>query len=184
MSEALVLIDIQKDYFPGGRMEVDRAVDAVGKAGELLAFFRATGRPVIHVQHLSTRSGAAFFLPGTAGVDIHESVRPAEGEKVITKHFPNAFRETRLENVLRASGITTIIFCGMMSHMCIDATVRAAFDSGFECHVAHDACAARPLAHGGVAVTASQVHAAYMAALGAVYAAVRAASEIIGDMPA
>lgn len=184
MSDALVLIDIQNDYFPGGRMEVVNAEEAVGKARSLLEAFRKNNLPVVHVQHISTRQGAAFFLAGTAGAAIHESVLPRAGEKIITKHFPNSFRGTDLEDFLRANSITAITFCGMMSHMCIDATVRAAFDKGFACTVAEDACATRDLEHGGIAVRSAEVHAAYMAALGAVYAEVAATEQIIKRLDA
>jgi len=96
MNAALLIIDIQNDYFPGGRMELVGSVAASLRARALLEAFRARGLPVIHVQHVSTRPGATFFLPDTDGVRIHENVRPAPGETVPTKHFPNAFRETAL----------------------------------------------------------------------------------------
>ncbi len=179
MSEALVIIDIQKDYFPGGLMEVVNSENAAQMAKSLLAAFRKSNKSIVHVQHVSTREGATFFLPKSKGVEIHESVAPLKGEKIITKHFPNSFRNTDLEDYLRGNGVKKIIFCGMMSHMCIDATVRAAFDKGFTCIVADDACAARSLSHNGVDVSSSNVHASYMAALGAIYADVTNSKEII-----
>ncbi len=176
---ALVLVDIQQDYFPGGRMEVVRATEASIVARRLLEHFRENELPVIYIQHISTRAGAAFFLPDTEGVNIHESVAPLPDETIIEKHFPNSFRNTRLHEYLAARGIKELVFCGMMSHMCIDATVRAAFDKGYTCIVAHDACAARNLVFNGSAIPATHVHGAYMAALGAVYAKVLSAEEII-----
>ena len=131
---------------------------------------------------ISTRKEATFFLPETEGITIHESVLPETGETVITKHFPNSFRDTGLEDQLKKHEIKKIFFCGMMSHMCIDATVRAAFDLGFECIVAEDACATRDLSFKGVEVPSAQVHAAYMAALGAVYATIMQSNEIIEQM--
>ncbi len=182
MSDALVIIDIQKDYFPGGRMEVVDSENAAQMAKSLLEIFRNGKKNIVHVQHVSTREGATFFLPETEGVKIHESVYPLNGEKIITKHFPNSFRDTDLENYLHEKGVEQITFCGMMSHMCIDATVRAAFDKSFTCVVAEDACATRNLSHGGVDVTNSDVHASYMAALGSVYADVTNSKEIISRM--
>ncbi len=105
-----------------------------------------------------------------------------DGEKIITKHFPNSFRDTDLDDYLHEKGVEQIIFCGMMSHMCIDATVRAAFDKGFSCVVAEDACATRNLSHGGVDVANTDVHVSYMAALGSVYADVTNSKEIISRM--
>ncbi|MFP7753454.1 cysteine hydrolase family protein [Thermodesulfobacteriota bacterium B35] len=181
MPEALVIIDIQKDYFPGGNMEVVNSEAAAKMANLLLTKFRKEKKVIIHIQHISTREGATFFLPETKGVEIHESVSPVESEKIITKNFPNSFRNTDLENHLRDNGVKKIIFCGMMSHMCIDATVRAAYDKGFTCIVAEDACATRNLSYGGIEVSNSNVHASFMAALSAVYAKVTTADEIIKE---
>ena len=182
MSQALILIDIQKDYFPKGNMEVVNSEAATKKAKSLLDAYRNNNFPVIHVQHISTREGATFFLPDTKGAEIHKSVQPLNGEKIITKHFPNSFRGTELEEFLQAQGIKEITFCGMMSHMCIDATVRAAFDKGYSCTVAHDACATRNLSFDGFDVASVDVHVAYMAALSAVYANVFYTSEIIENI--
>lgn len=179
MKQALLLVDIQRDYFPGGRMEVAGAADAALAARRLLGYFRENNLTVIHIQHISTRPGATFFLPDTDGINIHESVAPLPHETVIQKHFPNSFRDTRLDAHLSALGIEELAVCGMMSQMCIDATVRAAFDMGYSCTVAHDACAARGVVFNGEAVPADHVHGAFMAALGAVYARVLSAGEII-----
>lgn len=180
MNTALVLVDIQQDYFPKGRMEVVGAVEAGRAAIKLLDYFRAKKLPVVHVQHISTRADATFFLPDTEGINFYEGVRPLAAEAVVGKHFPNSFRDTNLHEYLESQKIKELVICGMMSHMCIDATVRAAFDGGYTCIVAHDACAARNLVFNGIDIPAMHVHGAYMAALGAVYAQVMSAGEIIG----
>ena len=180
MNTALVLVDIQQDYFPKGRMEVVGAVEAGRAAIKLLDYFRAKKLPVVHVQHISTRADATFFLPATEGINFYEGVRPLAAEAVVRKHFPNSFRDTNLHEYLESQKIKELVICGMMSHMCIDATVRAAFDGGYTCIVAHDACAARNLVFNGIDIPAMHVHGAYMAALGAVYAQVMSAGEIIG----
>ena len=182
MSIALALIDIQRDYFPGGRMELTGMDLACEKACELLAFFRERNWPRFHVQHLSVRPNATFFLPGTTGYEIHEHVAPAVGEKVIQKNYPNAFRETDLREELRQLDVKELVVCGAMSHMCVEATTRAAFDLGFRCVVAHDACATRNLMFKGRTIAAEDVHGASMAALGAVYAEVAAAREFISNI--
>ena len=179
MNPALVLVDIQKDYFPKGRMEVVGAVEANRNAVKLLNHFREKQLSVVHVQHISTRPGATFFLPDTEGINFYEGVMPLSNETVIQKHFPNSFRDTRLNEYLASRGIKELVICGMMSHMCIDATVRAAFDKGYACIVAHDACATRSLVFNGIDIPAPHVHGAYMAALGAVYAKVLSAKEIV-----
>jgi nicotinamidase-related amidase len=177
--KALLIIDIQNDYFPGGRMELEGSAPAGLRAGELLAAFRDRRRPVIHIQHISVRPGATYFLPDTDGASIHASVAPAAGETVIQKNFPNAFRETRLLDHLRQAGIQELVIAGMMTHMCVDATTRAAADLGFPCFLAHDACATRSLSFGGTKVPAEHVHASFLSALGAAYATVKSAGELV-----
>lgn len=162
---ALLVIDMQNDYFPGGRMALDGIDAAAAQAARLLATFRARGWPVIHVQHVMARSPAPFFEAGTEGVVIHPTLTPRDGETLIVKAYPNSFRDTGLKAALDALGIERLVIVGAMSHMCIDATTRAAVDLGYACTVAEDACATRALEHGGVNVPAPQVHAALMAAL-------------------
>ncbi len=184
MKTALLLIDIQNDYFPGGKMELVGSLQAASAAARLLAAFRKQSWAVYHVQQISTRPNSKFFLPDTAGVEIHEAVRPLSEEPVIIKQFPNSFRDTGLVERLKAENIGSLLIGGMMSHMCVDATVRAAFDLGFTCIVTHDACATRDLSFNGITVPAAHVHASCMAALGAVYAQVKGVDEIMENVTA
>lgn len=169
MTAALLLIDIQNDYFPGGRMELAGAEEAGAVSGRALGLFRGRGLPVFHIRHESVREGAAFFLPGTGGADIHPLVAPLPGEAVITKRFPNGFRETPLLEKLRAAGVTRLLVAGMMTHMCVDAGVRAAVDLGFGCAVLAGGTATRDLVFGGETVPAHRVQGAFLAALGSAY---------------
>lgn len=180
MNRGLVLIDIQNDYFPGGKMELVGMEEVSERARQLLQEFRNRQSPIFHIKHVSRRPGATFFLPDTSGVEIHEAVAPQPGETIIEKSFPNAFRGTTLLDRLRAEGVEEVIICGAMSHMCIDATTRAAFDLGLSCIVVEDACATRDLEHNGRSVAAADVHAAFMAALSAVYARVISADSVKG----
>ena len=182
MTTALLIVDIQNDYFPGGTMEVTGAEIAAAQAAALLAAFRQRNRPVVHIQHIAARPGATFFLPSTVGAEIHESVRPSSEEAVFQKHFPNSFRETPLLEHLRTGGITQLVIAGMMTHMCIDTTTRAAADLGFKCFLAHDACATRALSFNGVTVDAESVQTAYLAALNGLFAKVLPARELDGDL--
>ena len=169
---ALVVIDIQNDYFPGGAMELEGADAAGRKAGGALARFRERGLPVFHVRHLSVRPGATFFLPGTRGAEIHAAVTPRSGEPVLEKNFPNSFRNTELKAMLDQEGIKNLVIAGMMTHMCVDASVRHAADLGYKVTLLGDACATRAQTYAGETVPARQVHAAFLAALNGFYAKV------------
>jgi nicotinamidase-related amidase len=175
----LILIDIQNDYFPGGRMELPASERAVLMARRLLDFFRERQYPVIHIQHISVRRGATFFLPQTAGAEIHASVLPLATEIVIQKNYPNSFRETDLLMHLRRHNIQKLVIAGMMTHMCVDATVRAATDYGFECWTAQDACATSDLKLENRVVPAEDVHAAFLAAIHGTYGRVMDTEQII-----
>lgn len=169
---ALLIIDIQNDYFPGGAMALEGADAAGENAGKVLGKFRKDGLPVIHVRHLSVRPGATFFIPGTKGAEIHESVSPLPQELVVEKNFPNSFRDTRLKDVLEKQGIKNLVVAGMMTHMCVDATVRHGADLGYRITLLADACATRAQSYGGEQVPARQVHTAFLAALNGLYAKV------------
>lgn len=178
MTTALLLIDIQNDYFAGGTMTLVGAEQAAEHAARLLKHFRDRSLPVFHIQHIATRAGATFFLPGTPGAEIHASVKPTDAEAVTVKHFPNSFRETTLLEALRAAQVSKLVIAGMMTHMCVDTTVRAAADLGFGCTLAGDACATRDLVYAGERVDARQVQLAYLAGLNGAFAAVQPAAQI------
>ncbi|MDJ0956249.1 MAG: cysteine hydrolase family protein [Arenicellales bacterium] len=179
MNQALILVDIQNDYFPGGNMELVGMEVAADKASQLLKLFRQKQLDVFHIQHLSVQPGSTFFIPDTEGVKTHPIVAPQSDEPVIQKNFPNSFRETKLLQSLQQKEIDELVICGAMSHMCIDATTRAAFDFGFNCIVVQDACATRDLTFEGETVKSFDVHAAFMAALAMPYAKVMDAQQLL-----
>jgi nicotinamidase-related amidase len=171
-NQALILVDIQNDYFPGGRNPLVGAEAAAVVAKKVLDKAREKHEPVIHIEHTSLRPNATFFLPGTPGSEIHPLVAPLPDEIVVQKHHPNSFRETTLLDELRKRKISRLFFCGMMTHMCIDTTVRAAADLGFQCIVVGDATATKDLSYGNITVPAAHVHAAFLAALSGLFAKV------------
>jgi nicotinamidase-related amidase len=172
MGSGLLIIDIQNDYFDGGAFPLVNPDAAAERAAEVLARFRAAGLPVVHVQHVWDEPDAAFFRPGTTGVEIHSLVAPIDGEPVVTKAHPNAFRETDLLAVLDRLGVDRLVVVGMMTSMCVDATVRAAGDLSWSVSVVADGCAAPDLEFDGRSVAAADVHAAFLAALADGYATV------------
>ena len=175
--QGLILVDIQNDYFSGGSMELVGMEEAATQASATLGQFRERQLPVFHVQHFSVRPGSTFFVPDTEGVEINSSVSPWENEDVTPKNYPNSFRDTDLLKKIQGAGVTDLVIVGAMSHMCIDATTRAAFDYGFGCTVISDACATRDLEFAGKHIPASAVQGSFMAALSAPYASVLTGAE-------
>ena len=178
MARGLLIVDIQLDYFPGGAYPLVGPEEAAGAAGRVLERFRADGRPVLHLRHLWDAPEATFMRPGTPGIEIHPLVAPSGNEPVIEKAYPNGFRETGLGERLRADGVDELVVAGMMTSMCVDATVRAAVDLGLGVTVVHDGCAAPDLRFADRDVPGAAVHAAFMAALADGYADVAGADEL------
>lgn len=172
MPRALLLIDIQRDYFAGGRHPLPGADGAAEAAGRLLEAFRRQGEPVVHVQHSWDEPDAEYLRPGTPGYEHDPRVAPSHGEPVVVKEAPNAFLGTDLRERLAGLAVKELVVGGMMTSMCVDATVRAAVDLGFAVTLAGDACAAPDLEYAGTPVPAAHVHAAFLAALADGYAEV------------
>ncbi len=179
MSQALLLIDLQNDYFPGGAFPLPAITACVANAAKVLAWARARDVRVIHVQHRELDPAVGFLLDGSVGAETHVAVAPADGEAVVVKRHPNAFRDTTLVETL--ADIDSVVVVGAMSNMCVDATARAAADLGYGVTVVEDACAACDLEFGGKAIPAETVHGAFMAALASAYGRVVSAESLLAE---
>jgi len=177
--QALIVVDIQNDYFPQGKWPLVGADAAADNAVRLIKAFRDAGDSVVHIRHEFTSEDAPFFTPNSEGAKLHSKVLNRADEPVVLKHFVNSFRETELKSILDEQGIKELVVVGSMSHMCVDGITRAAADFGYTVTVIHDACATRDLEFNGVAVPAAQVHAAFMAALAFAYASVVSTNEFL-----
>lgn len=180
--QALIVIDIQNEYFENGNLPLVNPVEASLNASQVIEHFRAKNLPIAHIQHLSADPQAMpIFVEGTSGVEIHENVKPLEGEKVFQKNYPNSFRETGLLEYLKENEVTEVTITGMMTHMCVDATTRAAFDFGYKCTVLGDTCASRDLEINGKIVKADDVHHAFLAALEFFYAEIKSTDQFLNE---
>ena len=147
MKRALLLIDIQDFYFPGGKSELKDPELASSNAYLVLDTFRDNAETIVFIKH--------NYKPGG---EIHHSVEPASFEKVITKDNINAFIGTGLDKFLKGEKIEALVICGMQTHMCVEAATRAASDLGYKCTVIHDACTTRDLKFEEIIVKARDVH--------------------------
>ena len=163
-------------------MALDNIASAARNCQNLLEKFRALKAPTFIVQHLFNTPSAPFFTPNTHGAELHESISPKDQDKMIVKNEVNSFRNTDLLQELQQVAVENVVICGAMSHMCVDAAVRAAADFGFHCILAHDACATCAQEFNGIRVPAEQVHAAYMAALSFAYADVISTAEVLSRL--
>ena len=177
MKEALLIIDVQNDYFKNGKMELKNSEEALENIKLVLNKFRENNKEIIFIKHISNREGAAFFLPDTDGVNIHTEITPLNNEKIIEKSYPNSFRETELLEYLKIKNIETLVITGMMTQMCIDSTTRAAKDFDYECIVLGDTCATRDFIFEDNLVKAEDVQKSFLTALSYYYAKVMITKE-------
>jgi nicotinamidase-related amidase len=146
-NKALLIIDIQDFYFPGGKSALVEPEKAAANAALLLNKFRKEKMLVIHVRHNSEPGGK-----------ISDIVKPLAGEKIISKDAVNCFLGTDLLDFLKTNKTDTLVICGMQTHMCVEAATRAASDYGFKCILIHDACATKDLKFGDKTIKAEDVH--------------------------
>jgi len=151
---ALLIIDVQDFYFPGGASELVNPQAAANNAAILLAYFRSKGMPVIHIKHASETQS-----------DIQSTVMPIDGEKIFTKSEVSAFNGTGLNDYLKSIGVKNLVICGMQTHMCVEGAVRAGYDLGYKITLVHDACATKDLKWGTEVVPARMVHLSTLATL-------------------
>lgn len=176
---ALIVIDVQNDYFPGGLWTLHNMEAVARNVALLLEHARKNNVLVVHIRHEFTTEDAPFFKPGSKGAEIHPSVINLPDEHVVLKHYINSYLKTDLKEHLDKHKIEALIICGAMSHMCVDAATRASADYGYPVCVIHDACASRNLEFNGVTVPAELVHNAFMSALGFAYADMKSTQEFL-----
>ncbi len=151
---ALIIIDIQEFYYPGGSSALFEPEQAGKNAQKILERFRQKNELVVHVRHYAEK-----------GMEMHPDVTPIEGEKVITKHQVNSFRDTDLLAYLHENKITDLVLVGMQTNMCLEAATRAGADFGFKCTVVEDACTTKDQKFGDHIVNARDVHYVALATL-------------------
>jgi nicotinamidase-related amidase len=179
MKQGLVVVDLQNEYLPTGKLPLVGIEAAVGNAVRVISQARKTGMPVFHIRHESDNADAAIFAKGSGGAQIQIAVAAENDEPVIVKKHINAFKDTDLKQQLDALDVQELVVIGAMSHMCIDAVVRAAVDMGYPVTVLHDACATLDLTFGGVNVPAAHTHAAMMAAFEFGYGTVKSVDDYL-----
>lgn len=167
-NEALILIDIQKIYFTPGPLLLHKPKEAAGKAALILQRFREEGKTIVHIKH-------NFNVLSC----IHDSVKPLSDEKVILKEKPSSFLGTDLHEYLSEHDITDVVIVGMMSHMCVDTTVRMCQNYGYNVTVIEDACTTQALKFNGRKIDATTVHEVFMASLDGMFAKVISSEEYL-----
>jgi nicotinamidase-related amidase len=178
--DAMLIVDMQKDYYPGGRCELEGILAAHANTLALIRRAGAEGIERIYVRHIAAED-AAFLARGSEGSKLHEDLPIRENERIFIKAHPNSFRETGLDRYLKERGYRRLLVCGAMSHMCIDTTVRAGYDLGYAITLAHDACATKDLEFGGERIPAREVHRSFVAALAGKFCRVEGSESLLAN---
>jgi nicotinamidase-related amidase len=161
---ALLVIDVQNDYFPQGKMELFGAEQALTQINRLEADFIDKNQPIIYIQHIAKQAQASFFEEGTEGAELHAGLQINENPIIIEKHYPNSFFQTSLKQVLDQLKVDQLVISGMMTHMCVDATSRAAAELGYQPIIIAEATATRQLSYADRSVQAEDVQTACLSA--------------------
>ncbi|MFZ2576508.1 MAG: cysteine hydrolase family protein [Lactococcus hircilactis] len=165
MKQALLVIDVQNDYFAGGKMVLEHPDLALEKINDLETFFLKEKLPVIYIQHLKRQKNANFFEIGTAGAALHDKLLCSKNSVIIEKQSPNSFFETELLATLKKLNVEQLVICGMMTAMCIDSTTRAAKEYGFSPILIEDGTATKSLENDGRVIPARLVQDSFIASL-------------------
>lgn len=168
MKQGLLVIDVQNDYFTGGKMTLAGADEALLKINALEVHFLAAELPIIYIQHIKYEANADFFEVGTVGADLHPKLKHDTNAIIVEKQFPNSFQATVLQEKIAENGIEQLVICGMMTHMCIRATTPVAQSLGYAPVVISDATATRDLVVNGELMPAKQVQKKMLAELSTV----------------
>lgn len=175
---ALIIIDVQ-DGLDEPRLGQRNNPNAESNMARLLVDWRANGRPIYHVQHMSTEPNSPLRpeLPGNA---IQRIVAPQDGEPVIQKTVNSAFIGTNLEDRLRKENIHSLVIVGLTTDHCVSASVRMASDLGFTTFVVADATAAHEIvSYDATHYPAETVHAVALANLHGEFATILTTDQLL-----
>lgn len=165
MNKALLIIDVQNDYFKDGKLPLYNADEALNNIVKLENHFLSNNQEVIYIKHIKNQKNADFFEVNTYGAELHPQLSVTQNSNIIEKQFPNSFYETNLQDILIKKKISQLVICGMMTHMCVDSTTRTAKELGFDPVLIHDATATKDLLYNNKKVAADAVQNSFIAAL-------------------
>lgn len=180
MTEALMLIDIQEDYFPGGKNPLKNTGKTLSNILLLEEYFHQTNKPVFYIQHLSNGS-TPFFIPNTGGAQLSSKLSPKNSDEIIIKHEPNSFYHTDLMKKLVEHRVNELTICGWMTQMCLDTTVRQAYEYGYDITVISDGCTTKDLSLGKERISADVVNTVFLSALNSKFGRVKSAQTYLKE---
>ena len=182
-NQALVIIDVQNNYFKGGYCQLYNSEGTTIKIKKVIDYFRESKKPIYYIKHDFTISGITEEENEKLR-SINDIIKPKKDDVIIEKKYPSSFLKTTLKKELDARDIKELVIVGMMSHMCVDTTVRAAMDYGYKVVVLEDGCTTKSLETKSGEVSAEVVHNVFMASLQGYFAEIKTVDKYLRECKA
>jgi nicotinamidase-related amidase len=143
MEKVLLLIDLQNDYFPGGKFPLWNTNVTLSNIEQAINAAKAKNIPIIHIQHIanSEMGIAPFFNKGSDGAKIHSRILEAAPDApIVIKEFADSFVKTNLEELLNGLGVDELLVCGMMTQNCVTHTAISKSAEKYKVSILPDCC--------------------------------------------
>ncbi|WP_298431615.1 cysteine hydrolase family protein [Geobacter sp.] len=181
MKKALLVIDVQNEYFTG-KLPVTHPAGSLDNIGRAMDAASAHGLPIVVVQHTVAAPDRPVFQKGSREWELHPEVAKRHGDLLVEKTLPGSFTETNLEAWLRERDIDMVVISGYMTQMCCDTTARQAFHLGFGVEFLSDATGTLSLVNNAGSVTAEELHRAILVTQGMLFSKVMKTAEWIDGL--
>jgi nicotinamidase-related amidase len=178
MKEALLVIDVQNEYFTG-KLPVTHPDGSLGNILKAMDWAHDGRVPVIVIRHTSTAPEAATFRKGTHGWELHDEIKRRHADVIIEKTLPGSFTGTMLENWLQERSVDTVTIAGYMTQMCCDTTARQAFHRAYAVNFLSDATGTLAIANHAGSVSAADLHRAILVTQQQLFSRVKTTDEWI-----
>lgn len=161
MKRALLVIDVQNEYFTG-KLPVTYPEGSFENIIKVMDFANENNIPVLLIQHTNPGKDSATFKKGTEEHRIHDEVLKRGYAKIIEKKLPGSFTGTELESWLKENDIDTLVISGYMTQMCCDTTARQAIHIGFNVEFLSDATGTLDISNSAGEISAEELHKAIL----------------------
>jgi len=125
MKPALLIIDVQKQFFNINQTCAESLKSAIEYINATITLFRKKNHPIFIIQH---RNDDEDLVPGKPGFDLPETLNVEPQDTRITKTHGNSFANTGLTEKIRQLGIDTVFLTGFCAEYCVLSTYRGAED--------------------------------------------------------
>lgn len=164
MKRALIVVDVQNEYFEGGALPISYPPNSFSRIKEAIEEAQKAGILVVFVQHASLKENAGAFVRGSHLWEFHDDIKKLTPDLVIEKNHASSFVGTDLNWRLRTLGVDTVTIVGYMTQNCCDATARDASQLGYNVEFLSDANGTLAFSNNAGEVSAEELHRSFLVA--------------------